>query len=151
MSGEEAYEQAAVNFRRAGYDYDAARCYQLAGAHRRAAELYERMGLYAESAAAFSDAGLPELGAWLLVHVAGEPAAARALLGSSHRGRPGHTSSRRYDLVLARCEIAEGAPADSVRFAIGDVRAALADRTARPDPVEEEWAVALSVAAARYD
>jgi hypothetical protein len=147
----EDYERAAGAYRQAGYDYDAARCYRLAGAHRRAAEIYESLGDYAQAAAAYSDAGLPELGAWLLVDVIGDPAGARALLGSPHHGRSGDAPSRRYDLVVARCEIAEGAPADSVRSVIGDVRAALADRTTRPDLVEEEWAVALSVAAARYD
>jgi hypothetical protein len=51
LSREEAYEQAAVWYRRAGYDLDAARCYQLAGAHRRAGEIYEAAGHYPEAAA----------------------------------------------------------------------------------------------------
>jgi hypothetical protein len=157
LSREEAYEQAAAWYRRADYDLDAARCYQLAGAHRRAAEIYETSGCYPEAAASFADAGLPELGAWLLAHPAGQPAQARALLAT-----PGRESSAavrpeleapglRRRLVLARCEIAEGAAPDVIRPVITDVCAALADPGVRSDQVTEEWAVALSEVAARYD
>lgn len=157
MSKEEAYEQAAVWFRRAGYDLDAARCYRLAGAHRRAAEIFETAGHYAEAAASFADAGLPELGAWLLAHQAVQSAQARALLGASGQGNntaaqpePGVPGLRRR-LVLARCEIAEGAAPDVIRPVITDVCAALADPGIRSDQVTEEWAVALAEAAGRYD
>lgn len=146
MTREEAYEQAAVCYRRAGYDWDAARCYQLAGAHRRAAEIYESIGGYRESAAAFQDAGLPELGAWLLAHHLGLPAQARAALGQD-----GDAPGLRHRLILARCEIADGEPAESIRPAIVEVCAALEDRAVRADPVVEQWAVALGEAAGRYD
>lgn len=146
MSREEAYEQAAACYRRAHYDLDAARCYRLAGAHRRAAEIYQSIGALAESAAAFNDAGLPDLGAWLLAEGAGLPAEARRMIDQSDADR-----GLRYRLIVARCEIAEGAPEDSVRPVIADVCAALADGDVRADPVIEEWAVALSEAAARYD
>jgi hypothetical protein len=147
VSREEAYDQAARCYRLAGYDLEAARCYRLAGSYRRAADIYQSAGLYAESAVAFREAGLPELGAWLLAHHAGLPAQARALLGQPD-GEPG----LRHRLILARCTIAEGAPGDSVRPVITDVCAVLADRSVvRVDPVAEDWAVALSEAAARYD
>jgi tetratricopeptide (TPR) repeat protein len=146
VTREEAYEQAAACYHRAGYHHDAARCYQLAGAHRRAAEIYESVGSYAESAAAFSQAGLPELGAWLLAHRAGLPDRARALLELSD-----DRETLRRPLILARCDIAERAPGDLIRPVIAHVCAALADRDVRPDPVLEEWAVALSESAARYD
>jgi hypothetical protein len=160
VSREEAYEQAAASYRRAGYDLDAARCYRLAGAHRRAAESYEAAGRLVDAAKSFADAGLPELGAWLLAHQAGQPARARELLVSpaSGAGNPGpvdgkvpSSESLRRRLVLARCEIAEGAPGDTIRPLITDVCAALADRSARSDQVTEEWAVAVSEMAARYD
>jgi hypothetical protein len=141
-------------FRRAGYDLEAARCYRLAGAHRRAAEIYEAQGRYADAAASFADAGLAELGGWLLAH-AGHPAAARALLAApgaatSQDAGPGRDTLR-YRLVLARCDIAEGAASDVIRPVIADACAALADRGGRSDQVTEEWGVALSEAAARYD
>lgn len=60
-------------------------------------------------------------------------------------------SSLRDRLVFARCEIAEGESADTIRPVIADVCAALANKSARSDQVTEEWAVALSEAAARYD
>lgn len=166
MSREEAYEQAAVCYRRAGYDLEAARCYRLAGAHRRAAEIYEAAGRYTDAAASFADAGLPELGAWLLAHRAGLPAQARALLGPERplapaeaagnevhasAGQLNHSTEVRRRLVLSRCEIAEGTPADAIRPVIADVCAALADRNCRADQVTEEWAVALSEVTARYD
>lgn len=271
MSREEAYEQAALNYRRAGYDLDAARCYQRAGAHRRAAEIYQAQGRYGEAAKSFADAGLPELGGWLLAHDAGQPAEARALLGaldgeSSHGveqpsepwpslyiGYNGHRAARtvfagtvcqigrapsadftlhdprvewnhatvsteggiwlfedsgtttgswlagtrqrigrleipsgdirlghpcngpllqfeystasppagwrdgrqgpslRRRLVLARCELAEGNPADAIRPLIADVCASLAASSGRSDQVAEDWAVRLSEVAARYD
>jgi hypothetical protein len=145
----EAYEAAAVYYRRAGYDWDAARCYQLARVHRRAAEIYESIGSYPEAAAAYRDAGLPALGAWLLAHRAGQPAEARAMLGeppATHDSLP-----LRYQLILARCAIAEGSPADVIVPAVTAVRAELADRAVFADQVAEEWAVAASEAAGRYD
>jgi len=150
VSREEAYEQAAICYRRAGYDLEAARCYRLAGAHRRAAEIYEAVGQYTGAAASFADAGLSELGAWLLAHQAGLADQARTLLGATAPEDPKPLALRRR-LVLARCELAEGADPDAIRPVIVDVCAALADRSARSDQVTEEWAVALSEAAARYD
>lgn len=165
MSREEAYEQAAICYRRATYDDDAARCYRLAGAHRRAAEIYEAAEQYTEAAASFADAGLPEFGAWLLADLASQPDQARALLATTGR-RGGATTGRRGGaaagheaqgpglrdrLVLARCDIADGAAADVIRPVIADVCAALADVSERSDQVCEEWAVALSEVAQRYD
>lgn len=165
MSKADSYLQAAACYQRAGgFDLDAARCYRLAGAHRRAAEIYETAGAFAEAAAAYADAGTPEVGAWLLIHRGAQPGEARALLAAAppvpapERPRPGgpaqqpsRLESLRRDLVLARCRIAEGAPADEIRSVIGDTCAALADRDERADQTAEEWAVAVSEAAARYD
>jgi hypothetical protein len=157
VSREESYEQAAISYRRAGYDLDAARCYQLAGAYRRAAEIYEAAGQHIEAADAFAKAGLPELGAWLLAHQDGLPARARALLsaspleGGDDAGTAARTPVLRRRLIIARCEIAEGEGPPVIRPVIADVCAALADRSVRSDQVTEEWAVALSETAARYD
>jgi hypothetical protein len=172
VSSEESYEQAAICYRRAGWDLEAARCYRLAGAHRRAAEIYEAAGRLNEAAAAYGEAGLPDLGAWLLAHRVGDPARARAFLdweawdqawvqaapGLTRRGMVNRAFARAADgaglrerLILARCEVAEGTPASVIRPVIADVCELLANRDVRPDPVVEEWAVALSEAAARYD
>jgi hypothetical protein len=267
VSRKEAYEQAAICYRRAGYDLEAARCYRLAGAHRRAAEIYEAVGQYEDAAISFADAGLPEIGAWQLAHFAGQTAQARALIGVARgentRGAlslpgaelvyvatvygqggvgvvldgrkeyvigrdpsadivlddsrvnwrhavvsmvgdlwvfhdPGSTTGSwlgqrgvssieiqdgliirlgspddgpaldfmgynlaaynrparpplRCRLVLARCEIAEGAASDTIRSVTADVCRALADKSVRFDQVIVDWAVALSEAAARYD
>jgi hypothetical protein len=155
VSREASYEQAAVCYRRASYDLEAARCYRLAGAHRRAAEIYEAEGRYADAATSFADAGLPELGAWLLAHHAGLPDQARVLLGTpgaeaTQQAQPQRDALRR-SLILARCEIAEGAASDVIRPVITDVCAVLASRGERSDQVTEKWAVALSDAAARFD
>jgi hypothetical protein len=157
VSRQDAYEKAAACYHQAGYEQDAARCYQHAGAHRRAAELYESLGEYPAAAAAYQDAGLAELGAWLLAHVAAEPGAARALLArakpseSGEPAEPGVTPGLRPRLILARCEIAEGAAPQSIRPVIKDVCAALVDRSVRADQYAEDWAVALSESARRYD
>jgi FHA domain len=282
VSREEAFEAAAVCYRRAGHDLDAARCYREAGAYRRAAEIYEALGRHREAAESYADAGLPEIGAWLLVHRGGQPGQARALLAQPKRGgRPPAAAGgrettglvgpwptllvlagtplspvavlRRWSeytigrdpaagitlddpqvswrhavvgtdgdqwvfedsgssggswlgrqritrvtvpldvagrddgirlgsprdgcplefangsvsesdwqaepdppalrrrLVLARCDIAEGEPPEVIRPVIADACAALAGWRLRSDQVTEEWAVALSEAAARYD
>lgn len=149
MTRREAYEQAAVCYGRAGYDLDAARCYQLAGDHEDAAKIYESIGRYPEAAAAYRDAGLPVLGAWLLAHRAARPADALAMLGTLP-ARPDGAPLRR-PLILARCAIAQGAPADVIVPAVEQVRAMLADRAVPADSLAEEWAVAVSEAAGRYD
>ena len=74
-----------------------------------------------------------------------------AILPAEWRDDAARPSGLRRRLVLARCEIAEGDPADTIRPVIADVCAALADKSARSDQVTEEWAVAVSEAAARYD
>jgi len=145
----EAYENAAICYRRAGYEWDAARCYQLAGLHRLAGEIYESIGSYPEAAAAYRDARLPVLGAWLLAHRAGLPAEALARRG----GLPARPEGAplRHRLIFARCAIAEGSPADVLAAVVAEVRAALEDRAVVADPVTEDWAVAVSEAAGRYD
>jgi len=155
MSREEAYEQAALCYRQAGYNLEAARCYGLVGAYRRAAEIYEAEGLYPQAATSFGEAGLPEIGAWLLAHRASLPAQARALLRVPGPETGQDTQPRRdilrRRLVIARCEIGEGAGSDIIRPVIADVCSALATTGTRADHVIEEWAVTLSEAAARYD
>jgi hypothetical protein len=157
MSRQQAHEQAAICYRRAGYEMDAARCYALAGAHRRAAEIYAALRLFGQAAASFAEAGLPEVGAWLLAHVADQPDQARALLAASGQRavaalrQESEVSGLCRRLVLARCEIAEGAAPEVIRSVIAEVCAALADPSTPSDQVAEEWAVALSEAAQRYD
>lgn len=138
---------AAIHYYQAGYRHDAARCYRLAGAFRRAAELHEQLGEFPDAAADYRAAGMPELGGWMLAHHAGEPATARALLGSE----PDAESDLRRQLVLARCDLLEGARPESIRPVISAVCTQLADRTVRTDQHLEDWAVALCESAHRYD
>lgn len=154
MSREDAYEHAAVCYRQAGYDLEAARCYGLAGAHRRAAEIYEARKDYPSAASSYASAGLPEVGAWLVAHVDERPDLARALLADAARFAPRRrpeVPGLRRRLVLARCEIVEGNSADVIRPVIDETCATLANPGSRSDQVTEEWAVALSQAAQRYD
>jgi hypothetical protein len=156
------YEKAASCYYEARLFADAVRCYRLAGAHRRAADLNASLGDYREAAADYERSGLPELAAWLLVHRAGDPDAARAVLtrlaavpgpdpeGAGSSPGPERPSLRR-GLVLARCAIAEGAAPREILPAINAVCVELADPSAPYDRFSEEWAVALAEQAQRYD
>lgn len=222
MSDPRLYEQAAACYFQAGLIGDAARCYRLAGAHRRAAGLYLSLGDHREAAVDFARSGMPDLGAWLLVHEVGDQAGARAMLtrpnaevtwGSGTLDRPrgaartlrdrlgdpaeagdaeaeqalfevdaagllravvffgdgrrdrtaagGDHGERtrstrpafrsRRGLVLARCEIADGAAPHAVLPVIDDACAQLADPNSPYDRFVEEWAVALAELVHRYD
>jgi hypothetical protein len=176
MSDPRLYEQAAYCFRQAGYPHDAVRCYRLAGAYRRAADLNVSLGEFHEAAEDYEQAGMAELGAWLLAHRVGDVAAARAMLGRDPsfpqapvsgvvgrisklwRGEHGQaqmaedvTLTLRRRLVLARCAVEEGARPESILPVVGDVCATLADPEERPEHHTEEWAVALCEHVRRYD
>jgi hypothetical protein len=146
MSDSELYRLAAQLYAQAGLEAEAGRCYRLAGAYRQAAERYQAAGDYYEAAADYERARVPEIGAWLLVHMVGDPAAARELISP-------HVSSDdlRHQLVLAHCAISEGADPASVLPVIEAVCNAQADVRIAWDRIAEEWAVALSERLVRYD
>ncbi len=158
------YEKAASCYYEARLVADAVRCYRLAGAHRRAADLNVSLGEYREAAADYERSGLPELAAWLLVHGAGDPAAARAVLtrlaavpvSEPEHPAPGSSpatadSSLRRELVRTRCAIAEGARPTEILPVVNAVCLELADPNAPHDRFSEEWAVALAEHVQRYD
>jgi hypothetical protein len=138
---------------------DAVRCYRLAGAHRRAADLNKSLGEYREAAADYEESGMPELAAWLLVHEVADPEAARAVidrLGALPVGDgsgSGATSviSLRRRLVLVRCALAEGEVPLVVLPVIDEACAWLSNPTATYDRFIEEWAVAVAGHVGRYD
>ncbi len=146
MSDRELYRLAAQLYTQAGLGGEAGRCYGLAGEYRQAAERYEASGDYYRAAADYERAGQPEIGAWLLVQAAADPAAARELI-SRHES----PDDLRQRLVLACCAVGEGASPASVLPVIEAVCLAQADERIPWDPVAEEWAVALGERLLRYD
>ncbi|HET9895621.1 MAG TPA: hypothetical protein VFQ44_11900 [Streptosporangiaceae bacterium] len=155
------YEKAASCYYQARLMADAVRCYRLAGAHRRAADLSVSLGEFREAAADYAQCGMQELAAWLLVHRAEDPQAARAMItelapvaapGSSSRQRSAAPElSPRQRLVLARCDIADGTTLAAVLAVLDDVCAELAEPAVPYDRVVEEWAVAVAEQAGRFD
>lgn len=154
MTDPRLYEQAAGCYLQAGFVAEAARCYRLAGGYRRAADLYASLEDYEEAAFDYERSGLPELGAWLLVHRADDVPAARRMLAKltvvPAEGEPPEQPLRRR-LVLARCELAAGALPHTILPVIDDVCAQLADPATHHDRFTEEWAVALAESVHRYD
>jgi hypothetical protein len=150
------YEKAASCYYQARLMTDAVRCYRLAGAHRRAADLSVSLGEFAEAAADYAQCGMQELAAWLLVHQAADPVAARAMIATlspvpaGGSGAPGRLSLRQR-LVLARCDLAEDMNLTAVLAVLDDVCAELAEPVAPYDRVVEEWAVIVAEQARRYD
>lgn len=155
------YEKAASCYYQARLMADAVRCYRLAGAYRRAADLSVSLGEYREAAADYAQCGMQELAAWLLVHRAGDPAAARAMItelaavpdsgsASGPPTAPGEKSLRQR-LVLACCNIEETAAMSEILPVLYDVCAELAEPGVPYDRVVEEWAVAVAEQAQRYD
>jgi hypothetical protein len=151
------YERAAAHFHQAGLVSDAARCYRLAGAYRRAADLHALLEEYAEAAADYERSGMSDLGAWLLAHRAGDPSGARAMIARSAQPRAferhdgGAEVPLRLRLVHVRCEIGDGARPRTILPVVGDVCAELADPDALYDRFVEEWSVALGEHVRRYD
>jgi hypothetical protein len=135
---------------------EAARCYREAGSHRRAADLHERLGRYQDAADDYARAGNRDLAAWLLVEYVGDPAAAREqfapvpTIGPLGRGAPAPPALRRQ-LILARCDVAEGRPATSSLVAIAAAQAELSRPAALADHYVEPWSVTLAEAVRRPD
>jgi hypothetical protein len=152
------YEKAATCYYQARLIGDAVRCYRLAEAYRRAADLNASMGEYREAAADYEQCGMPELAAWLLVHQAGDPAAARAVITRRPAPAPQRPAeaqpaamSLRSNLVLAHCAVAEGALPQAILSVLDDACAELADPDIPYDRFVEEWAIALAEHTKRYD
>ena len=141
------YERAAACYYQAEQVSEAVRCYRLAGAHRRAADLNVSLGEYREAAADFERSGLPELAAWYLVHHAADHQAARKVLDASAVS----AAPLRRSLVLARCAIAEGESPVQVLPVLEEVCARLADPALAFDRFTEEWAVAVAWHVQRFD
>lgn len=150
-------ELAAACYERLDMTAEAARCYRDAGSHRRAADLYARLGQFREAALDFGRAGQQDLAAWLLVHEAGDPAAARAALaplpaiGAGGITPPPAVRPLRQRLVLARCDIAAGVPERTALPVLAEAHTELARPGARYDPYVEPWAVGLAEAIGRED
>jgi hypothetical protein len=154
-------DRAASCFLRLGDVGEAARCYRDAGSFRRAADLYAGLGRHEEAADAYALAGLRDLAAWHLVHYAGRPAAARACLAdgapnAAPDAAPVATPvaqrlSLRRDLIIARCEVAEGLPHTRALRTLETACAQLERTDLRIDFYVEPWAVALAGSMRRED
>jgi hypothetical protein len=146
MSKVTYYRRAAVCYEQSEYLIDAARCHRVAGSPLRAAVLHEQAGRFDLAADDYHAAGDYETAGWLLVNQLEQPAAARSAVAEAQPGP-------RLELVLARCDLAEGRPADVIIPAIGRARADLADRQRVPFPHRdlENWAVAVGELARRLD
>ena len=151
MADADLLDRAARCYLMAGVGLDAARCYQDAGAHRAAADLLRQLRHYRESAEQYVAAGLTDEAAWVLAHLAGDPAAARALLSRSGSGSDTAQPTLTRRLALARCDVAEGVSAQQVLQALIDAQAALERRDTFQDRRIEDWAVAVAEAAHRFD
>jgi hypothetical protein len=149
-------ELAASCYERLGEAAEAARCYRDAGSHRRAADLFVSLGLYREAALDLGRSGQQDLAAWLLVHEADDPAAARAALalqpvpGVAMDWQP-PARPLRQRLVLARCDVADGASDRVALPVLAEACADLARPAVRYDPYIEPWAVGLAEAVRRED
>ncbi|MEV4515500.1 hypothetical protein AB0K00_41905 [Dactylosporangium sp. NPDC049525] len=143
-------ERAASCYEQAGLPAEAARCYADAGAHLRAATLYDRLDMAAEAAAAYRDGGLLEQAAWTLVDRLGDTTGARAVLPHVTTAR---TEAQRLsiELVLARCHLAEDGGGRLVPATLRRAADLLANRSVRVELRLEEWAVAVAIAAHRFD
>jgi hypothetical protein len=149
------YERAAACYNQAGLAAEAVRCYRLAGVHRLAADLSLALGDYPGAAADYELSGLPELAAWLLVHFAADPGAARAVIGRVAAADAGSAASPAFPLrrrlVLSRCALAEDARPATILPVMDDVCTDLADPERPYDRFTEEWAIALAEQVARFD
>jgi hypothetical protein len=156
-----AYTRAADCYEQAGLLLDAARCHRAAGAFRRAGDLLLRLGVYRQAAQDYADGDLRELAGWVLVHHAGDPVAARVMAMplkssalrkmASYLGLEPVEQGLREQLVLARCELAEGAGPGAVLPVLRTVCDELAREQAPYDRFVEEWAVTLAECVHRYD
>jgi hypothetical protein len=140
------YRRAATCYEESKYWLDAARCHRAAGSPLRAATLHERVDRFDLAAEDYAAAGEHELAGWLLVHQLDQPAPARSAVAPAAAGP-------RRALVLARCDLAEGRPAELILPAIEQACADLADPDRVPFPHREleSWAVTLAELASRFD
>ncbi|TQS46755.1 hypothetical protein [Cryptosporangium phraense] len=147
MPDADLLRHAAACYHTAGQPAEAARCLALAGAHRQAGDEFAELGLDRAAADQYVLAGEPELAGWRLVHHAGDPSAARAVLAATD----GHSAVRRA-VVLTRCDVAEGVRRPPLLDTFRAVCALLsgADATAEARQAEE-WAIALAEQTRRYD
>lgn len=150
------WEQAGLCYEQADLPLEAARCYQMGGAYRRAGNLYWRARMTRPAAEMYAAAGDVEMAAWLLVHHDGDAAGARAQLDGHQGGRSGTepdspVTALLRRLVDARCAVAEGAPADSVLPALATARQALAGPPPVHDQRVETWSVAVAEELSRFD
>lgn len=158
MSESSLWERAASCYEMAGAAAEAARCYQRGRLYRRAADLYTFLGRHHAAAEAYAAAGLPDDAAWRLVHLAGDVAAARALLGGAEEPADQPVARLIRQLVLSRCDLADapgaanghGAPA-SMLSVLTQVQDLLASDLTPLDPRVTEWSVALATVARRFD
>lgn len=147
--------RAAECYQRIGMTAEAARCYREAGSHRLAAELHAGLGRYYDAAADYARADLPDLAAWLLVHHAGDSRAAREQLVS--QTTTGAVAARltaqlgRRRLILARCDVADGRSPDTGLAVLADACTELGKYSPLTDQNIELWAVALAEAMGRDD
>ena len=113
---------------RAGWPHEAARCYREAREHLRAARAWESAGNLRQAAEDYVAAGRRRQAAWLLVQHVGDAETARAVMADADAApaaasdAPAPPTSREAisalldRLVLARCDIAEGAdPTEAVQ------------------------------------
>ena len=158
MSDPQLLDRAAECYVKAGLPLEAARCYREAGSYLRSANLFVQLDGYREAAEDFTQAGLDDRASWVLVHLGGDPAAARARLGEGGVD-PGATaeaasgSELRRRVVLARCATAEGSGTaeEEVLAVLDDVCAMFRRTEALHDRTLEEWAVRLAESAGRFD
>ena len=146
MSKVTYYRRAAVCYEQSQYLLDAARCHRVAGSPLRAAVLHEQIARFDLAADDYRAAGDYETAGWLLVNQLEQPAAARDAVAEAQ-------ACPRLELVLARCDLAEGKPADVIIPAIDQACADLSDHERVPFPHRdlENWAVAVGELAGRLD
>lgn len=146
MSKVSYLRRAAVCYEQGNYLLDAARCHRAAGSPLRAAVLHEQIARFDLAADDYRAAGDYETAGWLLVSRLEQPAAARDAVAEAAPGP-------RRELVLARCDLAEGKPADAIIPAINLACADLSDREQVPFPHRdlEGWAITVGEAASRLD
>jgi hypothetical protein len=136
-------ERAAGCYLRSGLPGEAARCLREAGAYRRSAELWWQLGQFTEAAEDYALGGMTDVAAWVLVHDAGDTAAARVVAGSG--------GTLRTRLALAHCDVNDGRLDREPLRALASAADQLATPAAVYDQLVEEWAVAVAGVMRRYD
>jgi hypothetical protein len=149
--------RAGHSYLRAGWPHEAARCYREAGQYLRAARAWESAGDLHRAAADYAAAGRTRQAAWLLVHHVGDAAAARTVMAADEDPTaPDSTrtaaSALLSRLVLARCDVVEGADPGEAVDALRAVTDHLAGMPAPWFGTElESWAVDVASSMNRPD